>query len=204
MNAKPDPRREHEPAAKSGKTGPIEFSREIAVDLVPDAGLDVSISADEAERERLAAYNGLVAIESLTADFHISKASRGRFPVTGVLRAHVMQTCVVSLEPFETEIETEIEVEFALPADAAVPGPPHTDSRSESGPSGHHLEIDLDAPDPIEDERIDLGALASEFLVLSLDPYPRKPGARFDERTFGSEDAERETPFSVLSRIKPT
>ena len=33
-----------------------------------------------------------------------------------------------------------------------------------------------DAPDPIVDGKIDLGALAAEFMILGLDPYPRKPG----------------------------
>ena len=36
-----------------------------------------------------------------------------------------------------------------------------------------------DAPDPIVDGKIDLGALAAEFLALGLDPYPRKPGVAF-------------------------
>jgi hypothetical protein len=27
---------------------------------------------------------------------------------------------------------------------------------------------------------VDLGALATEFLLLGLDPYPRKPGAVFE------------------------
>ena len=27
---------------------------------------------------------------------------------------------------------------------------------------------------------VDLGAIATEFLILGLDPYPRKPGAVFE------------------------
>jgi hypothetical protein len=34
-------------------------------------------------------------------------------------------------------------------------------------------------PDPIVDGKIDLGALAAEFMILGLDPYPRKPGVDF-------------------------
>jgi hypothetical protein len=30
------------------------------------------------------------------------------------------------------------------------------------------------------DGAIDLGALAIEFLILGIDPYPRKPGAKFE------------------------
>ena len=37
-----------------------------------------------------------------------------------------------------------------------------------------------DPPEPIVNGAIDLGALAAEFLMLGLDPYPRKPGAVFE------------------------
>ena len=52
---------------------------------------------------------------------------------------------------------------------------------------------DVDAPDPIVDGKIDLGALAAEFMVLGLDPYPRKPGAEF----VPPATAPKETPFTV-------
>ena len=35
-------------------------------------------------------------------------------------------------------------------------------------------------PEPLIDGVVDLGALATEFLILGLDPYPRKPGAVFE------------------------
>ena len=37
------------------------------------------------------------------------------------------------------------------------------------------------SPIRVIDGKIDLGALAAEFFALGLDPYPRKPGAIFDE-----------------------
>ncbi len=43
---------------------------------------------------------------------------------------------------------------------------------------GDEFEIP-DPPEPIVNGFIDLGQLAAEFLVLGLDPYPRKPGAEF-------------------------
>ena len=55
-----------------------------------------------------------------------------------------------------------------------------------------------DPPDPIVDGRIDLGALAVEFLALALDPYPRKPGAEF---TPPPEEAPPDSPFDALPEM---
>ena len=52
-------------------------------------------------------------------------------------------------------------------------------------------------PDPIIEGRIDLGALAAEFLALGLDPYPRKPGVDFAAPADASAPA---SPFAVLGR----
>ena len=37
-----------------------------------------------------------------------------------------------------------------------------------------------DPPEVLHDGAVDLGAVATEFLLLGIDPYPRKPGAVFD------------------------
>ena len=39
---------------------------------------------------------------------------------------------------------------------------------------------EYEPPDEIVNGKIDLGAVAAEFLALGLDPYPRKPGVDFD------------------------
>jgi hypothetical protein len=62
------------------------------------------------------------------------------------------------------------------------------------------LFVDPDEPDEIVDGRIDLGALASEFLTLALDPYPRKPGAAFEPPVDPDDDG---SPFSGLRPSSP-
>ena len=37
-----------------------------------------------------------------------------------------------------------------------------------------------DEPEPLVDGVADLGAAATEFLLLAIDPYPRKPDAVFE------------------------
>jgi hypothetical protein len=56
----------------------------------------------------------------------------------------------------------------------------------------------LDGPEALVDGAVDLGALAIEFLILGLDPYPRKEGAVFQQ----PPDIEPEPgPFAALAGL---
>ena len=59
-----------------------------------------------------------------------------------------------------------------------------------------------DPPDPIIGGKIDLGALASEFLALGLDPYPRKPGAKFQPAGETGTPPDARSPFEILKKIE--
>ena len=172
------------PRAVGAKPKAQRFSRLLAIENVPDTGLNTKVCATGAECALLAAQCGLASVQAFEADFHVRKQGRGRFRVGGRLAARVTQICVVSLEPFESEISADIDVEFA-PSGSLAP-----DTSAAHG----------DLPDPIVDGQIDLGALAAEFLLLNLDFYPRKPGAVFEEKDSGGKADELESPFAVLLR----
>jgi hypothetical protein len=105
-----------------------------------------------------------------------------------------MQTCVVTLEPFEAKISAPIDLNFA-PPDKIAP-------RSRAGGEAAEIAVgEEDEPDPIVDGVIDLGAAASEFLTLNLDPYPRKPGVVF-QPPVSDDDASEASPFSALAGRK--
>jgi Large ribosomal RNA subunit accumulation protein YceD len=176
----------------SQPTGKI-FSHLVNVEEVPEQGLDLAISADAATRQALAAADGVAGIDSLEADFHIARHDLDEFNVSGTLRARVTQICVVSLEPFDTDVVEEIDVDFAPPAMAA-----HAAARSATllGAPG---VPERDPPDAIVDGMIDVGALAAEFLALGLDPYPKKPGVEFAPVTVPEESAGR--PFDALKKL---
>jgi pimeloyl-ACP methyl ester carboxylesterase len=66
---------------------------------------------------------------------------------------------------------------LALPASTLKTGFPVL-----KNPLNRHRAVALsgeDEPDPIIDGAVDLGGLAVEFMILALDPYPRKPGVEF-------------------------
>src|SRR5262249_4580645 len=56
-----------------------------------------------------------------------------------------------------------------------------------------------DLPEALVGGSIDLGAIATEFLVLGIDPYPRKPGTQF-QAPAGEDDAPR--PFAALAALR--
>jgi hypothetical protein len=152
------------------------FLRPVRVESVPEGGVEHDIEASEAERRTLAELNDLPAIGRLTARFALSRAGRGIIRVRGDVHAEVTQTCVVSLEPFEVVLEEPVDVRFApaVGERSSRRGP-----RIASAEAGVFAVGDEDEPDAIVDGRIDLGALAAEFMILGLDPYPRKPGVEF-------------------------
>ena len=55
-------------------------------------------------------------------------------------------------------------------------------------------------PEPIEGDVIDLGGYLVEHLSLELDPFPRKPGAVFEQPPEPGEIS----PFAVLKGLRPT
>lgn len=102
--------------------------------------------------------------------------------------AIVTQTCVVSLDEFETSVGEVVDTEFRKAVSTDV-----TSGRREA-----MLELERDEPEEIVDGRIDLGYITAEFLALGLDPYPRKPGVAFDEDAIATEP---DSPFAALAGL---
>lgn len=162
--------------------GPI--LRIVPVVEMPPSGLDITLEPGEAERAALARHVGVLALPALTAVLHLAPEKAGGVHVTGRVDASVRQTCGVTLEPFDAPLSETIDVHF-VPAGTPVP-------EAEEGE-------EIDPPDEIVGGAIDVGALATEFLVLGIDPYPRKPGAVFEPP---EEPAGAASPFSALARLK--
>jgi len=183
--------------SQQGQGGETPLRRPLTLAEVPPEGLEVQIVANEVERDALARRNDIPAVLSLTARLRVRRWRGDGLEATGSLTARVRQTCVLSLEPFETELIEPIEVRFAPPAEAPRP----RSRRHEDEPESQDHEIlGDDPPDPLIGGAADLGAVVSEFLTLALDPYPHKPGAQFTEPA--PEDARPATvsPFAQLRR----
>jgi uncharacterized metal-binding protein YceD (DUF177 family) len=167
----------------------------LADDIREDGKSVVEVEASEAERIALAEAYHLVGISSLKARLKLAK--RGPvIRITGALKAHLTQICVVTMEPFESEVEDQIELEFAPPAYVTEAW----ERLAQLEASGSTEDLS-EPPDQIVDGKIDLGAITSEALALALDPYPKKPGAEFEVPADAAPTPD-ESPFAVLARLK--
>jgi Large ribosomal RNA subunit accumulation protein YceD len=116
--------------------------------------------------------------------------------VVGRVSATVEQTCVVTLERLSNEVEEDIDLVFAPPRLAK---PKFDASQTSERTSQKTCLIEGQGePEPLIGGVVDLGALATEFLVLGLDPYPRKPGAVFHPQ---QNNGPQQGPFSVLAQL---
>jgi uncharacterized metal-binding protein YceD (DUF177 family) len=172
--------------ARAGLTpaenGPL--SRPVDVSNVPPHGMLVRVEATEEECEALARDFKLPAIRALRGEYRITASAKG-VHVAGAVRASITQTCVVTLDAFDSDVEETVEVDFA--ESHGMPAEPPTEM--------HEYE----PPDEIVNGQIDLGALTAEFLALGLDPYPRKPGVDF---SFEDGNAKPDSPFAALRKLK--
>jgi uncharacterized metal-binding protein YceD (DUF177 family) len=164
------------------------FSRAIRVEAIPKEGQTVTLEATASEREALAALYKLPSVEVLTASLTLERSLGGGIRVTGSVHGELTQVCVVSLEWFPATVDEAVDVRFAPQAEGDT-------RRNHEEP--HTLSMDEDEPNPIVDGKIDLGALAAEFLALGLDPYPRRPGAAFEP---SDDKGSGVTPFSILRK----
>lgn len=163
------------------------WSVPVAVDDIPETGLHIEAEAPAEVRAQLVKLANLRDLPRLSAVFDLSRRGGG-VHVAGQVKARVGQTCVVTLEPLENDLDEPINVLFAPPLDAAA-----------KDVGADHKTGDEEPPEPLTEGKVDLGAIATEFLLLGIDPYPRKAGAEF-AAVKTADDSVR--PFAALEALK--
>ena len=174
------------------------FSRPFAVDRLAARGeTATTIRAEtDAQRAAIAARLRIPAVVALAVRWTLRAVAGGVIEADGVLDATVVQNCVVTLDPFEAKVAERFRVLF-VPA-----GLPDADRFDE--------DDDPDAPDtiPFEGAAVDLGEASVEQLALALDPFPRRPGAAFDESDVAGAEGEGQeaaaSPFAALAARRAT
>jgi uncharacterized metal-binding protein YceD (DUF177 family) len=157
---------------------------------VPETGRRVELQADAQTRAAVAALAGLRDLPRLEAAFDVARHGQAGLRVTGRVSATAGQVCVVTLEPMQSEIDEPVDLVFA---------PPTAPVGADRTPAADEIEVADEASEPLVGGAVDLGALATEFLILALDPYPRKPGAVFEGPA--AEDGTGH-PFAALAALK--
>jgi hypothetical protein len=160
---------------------------------IPDTGLHREFEAGPAVRAAMAELAGLREIISAQASLDVTPKGGGRFHVAGWVRARIGQTCVVTLDPIENDIDEAIDLIFAPPEQI----PELARLVDEAAEADSEVP---DPPEPIENGVIDLGRLATDALFLGIDPYPRRADAVFEPPAAAADP--RDHPFAALKAMQ--
>jgi len=171
-------------------SGPNEFSRSVKLADIGTGETVHEISANEAERLKLAERFELLALNLMTAKISLSRNTKG-IQAKGQLHCELAQTCTATGEAIAEIIGEEIDVLFA-------PAP------TEDG----DIELEAGECDTMfhDGKLVDLGEAAAQTMGLALNPYPRSKRADTKLRAAGvkSEDEEKAVsgPFAALAALK--
>ena len=163
------------------------WSVPVAVDNIPETGLHIEAKAPAEVRAQLVKLANLRDLPHLSAVFDLTRRGGG-VHVAGQVKARVGQTCVVTLEPLENDLDEPINVLFAPRLEVAA-----------KDDGADRTAGDEEPPEPLIEGKVDLGAVATEFLLLGIDPYPRKAGAEFVAVKTADDSAR---PFAALEALK--
>ena len=167
----------------------VEFSRPFQLAEFSNAPEHhVELAASETEREALAARNSVLSLDKLEAQLTVRRVAVGDIVVEGKLNAELVQECVVTLEPVGDTVSAPFDQRYTQ-------NPPALAADLEVGPD------DIEPPEPIIGDSIDLGELVAQFLSLSINPYPRAAEADAQAEQILPKPPE-DGPFSVLAQLR--
>jgi hypothetical protein len=187
-------------------TLPAPWHVPVALEDIAETGQHFDLVADKDVRAAVARIAGLRDLPRLEANFDVTRHGASALRVAGRVSATVGQNCVVTLEPLVNGVEEEVDLMFAPPQ----PAKPKTGEAEASEQTAAKVWSDKawfdkawsdtarGEPEPLIGGVVDLGALATEFVILGLDPYPRKSGAVFEPPQDVRPDGG---PFAALARL---
>jgi hypothetical protein len=161
---------------------PPELHRPLPLDRIGPAGLEQVVTADAAECAALARRLGVPAVGALSCRYRLTSGPAGVVFAEAHMQALIRRVCVLSLEEFDAAVDERFRLRF-------VP----------SGSESDDIDPESDDEIPYEAATIDLGEATAEQLALTLDSYPRQPGAELPE----GATAAPESAFAALARRFP-
>jgi uncharacterized metal-binding protein YceD (DUF177 family) len=185
---------ENKPADKQPGAAAVDlpWSVPVVAAEVPETGRHIELVPDEATRQAVAKVAAVAALPRLKATFDLTRHGAEGLRVEGRVLATVVQNCVVTLEPIETRIDEAVDLVFR-------PEPGEQPGTSDEEIDAIDVFDTKEPPETLVGGTVDLGTLAIEFLILGIDPYPRKPDAVFDAPPAGDPASH---PFAALAALK--
>ena len=156
---------------------------------IPEETVTAGRIATPDELEPLAEELGVLELSQLTCSYKIRPLVGNRFSVRGKILASITQNCVVTLDPVIDEVEVDLDVEF-WPASQIVELSEEFD------------EPDREDPEPIENDKLDIGRVVFELISANINPYPRAADAELDRHSSEEASTGQEHPFAALAQLK--
>ncbi len=166
---------------------PIELSRMASLELLTKRVDPFVIKATPDECKALAKRFHIVSIDFFEAEITV-KWRGGKsidYDITGRLKARLVQSCIVTLQDIIENIDDTFDFRVVHPKQM------------------EELTDELDEFQDIEfaeDDNIDLGEIVSQYLALSMDPYPRLQET--PELSILTPSTQKKNPFAVLGSLK--
>lgn len=170
------------------------FSYHVKVGHISLNPVEVRLEADESELEGLAKLWKVLTVEGLKAELKISRWKRDGVRVRGTVKAKIVQECVVSLDPVESEIDEEFDQLFVPDGSKLALIPVQPSGEMVLDPNGDDL------PETFVGDTIDAGSVVTEFAAMGIDPYPRKPGLDFEDHI--EDTAANDVKPSAFAALK--
>ncbi len=192
--------------AKKAKRLDREWSVPVAVDEIPAQGKSFEITPADDEKKAIAKRLGLVSLDGLKAKVEVMRESGHVVQVKGALSAAVTQSCIVSLEPVTSEIEDVFEAWYADHEQALSFKRAQHEALNKKELADLPMLEENEDPEPIENGHIDIGELVTQYLSLSINPYPQKEGTEYankEQEQKESPDKLRPNPFAALKNWRP-
>lgn len=144
---------------------------------------------DEGQRRAVADVLGLIALPVFKFEAEVEPQGRD-LVLTGLLVAHAVQACIVTLAPVPARINQPVQRRYIA------------DWKDPVGDEAEIPEDDTIEPMPLT---IDLAGVAIEALALALPEYPRAKGAELGAQEFPPPDAadgpETRKPLAGLAAM---
>ncbi|WP_421998288.1 YceD family protein [Reyranella sp.] len=148
------------------------------------AGAALEIAPTESERAALAKRFGFLGLPAFSARVTVDSRPGARIVVEGRLRGRIVQACVLTLDPVTQDLDDAFRVVF------------QRDLEDEHDPESGEavLSAQVDAPEPLDGNVLDVGEIVAEQLSLAADPYPRRPGVNLEDVLPRPRGGGRERP----------
>jgi uncharacterized metal-binding protein YceD (DUF177 family) len=176
-----------------------EIERIVDLDRMGAGGTALEIAASEGQRLALAKRFGFLGLPAFSARVTVDRRPGGLVVVEGRLRGKIVQACILSLDPVTQELDEAFRIAFKQGL--------AEDRDPESGEA--LVSAQVDAPEPLPGNLLDIGEIVAEQLSLAADPYPRRSGVKLEDvlpkpRHNGrpGRNEQRRHPFAGLAALR--